>query len=593
MSISISYSNGQYVVRMGYEDSAAREDLKQSVGGRRWDGDRKVWRVPGASAAQLAEWAERHLAEVDASAREAMTGYHRAIDASQAAETAREIEIPRLGGELRPFQRAGVAYLIDHPQAILADEMGLGKTVQALAAIEARAGSGYPALVVCPASLRLNWEREAQRWLPGRATRAIGVHGGGKAAKAEDERAIREADIVIVNYETVGKHAPALRGRGFASLVADEAHYLKNGKAQRTRAVAELAEAIPARYLLTGTPVVNRPAELISPLRIVGRFEQVGGSWRRFVERYCDGHKGRYGWDISGASNLDELGQKLRATCFVRREKADVLAELPEKTVSVVPIEYDRRAYEQAHKAARDEIRANLGAGSGEHLAAITRLRHAAAEAKLGAAAGWVGDFLESGEKLVVFAHHRDIQQRLYEAFEDRAVRVTGEQSAEDRQRAVDRFQSDPDVRLIVCSIQAGGVGLTLTAASNVAFVELPWTPGELQQAEDRVHRIGQRDAVTVYRLVAPETIDESMARLLEDKRRVIDQAVGRTAIIDSIVADVAGVPLDEIRRARRETARELAASPDAPAESAARSADPAPDARKATARDAELDLGL
>lgn len=461
------------------------------------------------------------------------------LEASKAEDA--KIIVENLGGELRPFQRGGVAYASANKRTFIADEMGLGKTVEALATLEA--ANAYPALIVCPASLKLNWEREAKKWLPGRT---VSVTNGKKGDFT--------ADILIINYDILGKNKADLIARNNKAVVLDESHYIKNHKAQRTAHAKEIAKGAEIRLCLTGTPVLNRPQELLSQLGFLGRLDDLGGFWN-FAKRYCNAHQTRFGWDFSGAAHLDELNEKLRQNCYIRRNKADVLKELPAKQRSILEVEIDnRREYGKAERelitwlgeqaAADKEFLASIAglpedeqkkakanramsaeakAGRAEQLVRIEALKQLGAKGKMKAVTEWVESFLETGEKLVLFAHHQSVINDLAEKFN--ALTVTGQTPMEKRQEYVDRFQNDPDCNLIVLNIRAGGVGLTLTAASNVAFVELDWTPAAHDQAEDRCHRIGQENSVNAWYLLARDTIDQDIYSLIEKKRQVVDAA--------------------------------------------------------------------
>lgn len=450
------------------------------------------------------------------------------------------IDVPTLNGSLKPFQCAGVRYLLSQRRAFLADEQGLGKTIQALAALES--DDAFPAVVLCPASLKLNWAREASRWLPHREVAILSGTARGEAGKA---------DIVIVNYDIVAARLEELSELRPEALVLDESHYCKNGSAKRTQASTALASAIPTDGLvlaLTGTPVMNRPAELTSQLRILGRLRDFGSGAelsRRF--RGTDAHL-RLHWH-------------LRARCFVRRLKVDVLPQLPPKTRSIVPIELTNEP--EYRLAERDviawlrtqpldlrELDAKVAAAlRAERLVRLNALKLLAAEGKLHAALAWIHDFLSSGERLVVFARHRKIQQAVLDRFPS-ALHIVGGDSHAARDATVRAFQEHdrPDNQLIVCSIELAGQGLTLTQASNVVFLELDWTPAKHDQAEDRCHRIGQQDSVNATYLLASDTVDETIAALLERKRAVIG------AVTDGRPEDEDGV-MDALARELRQQA--------------------------------------
>jgi SWI/SNF-related matrix-associated actin-dependent regulator of chromatin subfamily A-like protein 1 len=465
-----------------------------------------------------------------------------AVRRSRAHEGASLACEERLGGELRPFQRAGVAYALQSRRLFLADEQGLGKTVQALAALEE--DGAFPAVVVCPASLKLNWQREAAHWLPHRSLHV--VMGGGKA--------IPKADITILNYEIVHAHRERLALSRPAALILDESHYVKNPAAKRTRAVRRLAEALPQgafKLALTGTPVMNHPDELIAQLRILGRLEEFG-SGARFKRRF------------QGAGAEERIHWHLRRTCFVRRLKKDVLPQLPEKRQVVVPVALDNeRDYRLAEKDVvawlqeqpleLSELEAKKAAMlRAERLAQLNVLRRVAARGKLGAALAWIDDFLASEEPLVVFAGHREIQEAVVQRFPE-ALHVVGADDVPARDAAVRAFQEPGGPQLLVCSTRVGGQGITLTRASNVAFLDLEWSPAMHDQAEDRCHRIGQRDAVTAWYLLAAETIDEDIASVLARKRGIVGAVTdGRRdeseAVVQSVVKALRGRPLRRLR---------------------------------------------
>jgi SNF2 family DNA or RNA helicase len=442
-----------------------------------------------------------------------------------------------LGGELRPFQRAGVAYALKARRTFLADEQGLGKTVQALAALEA--DGAYPAVVICPASLKLNWERETRRWLPERSISV--VSGTGATPKL--------ADITILNYDIVHAHRARLSLAKPKALVLDESHYVKNPGARRTKAVRRLAEGLPEgalRLALTGTPVMNHPDELIPQLRVLGRLEEFG-SGARFSRRF------------QGVGAEERIHWHLRRSCFVRRVKADVLPQLPRKRQVVVPVALEN---EREYRLAEQDVIAWLreqpldlseldrrvaAALRAERLAQLNALKRLAARGKLGPALAWIDDFLASDEPLVVFAGHREVQDLLIERFPD-AAHLLGRDSAQSREDAVRAFQEEGGPQLIVCSTRVGAQGITLTRASNVAFLDLEWTPAIHDQAEDRCHRIGQEDAVTAWYLLAAETIDETMIELIAKKRGIVDAVTdGRRdqaeALLQSVVRELRGKP--------------------------------------------------
>jgi len=458
-----------------------------------------------------------------------------------------ELEGLELGGELHPFQRAGVRYALERRSTFIADEQGLGKTMQALATLEA--DEAWPAVVVCPASMKLMWQRETARWLP---RRRVAILNGrtGAAWTAEAER----ADLVVLNYDILDAHGPRLGALEPRALVLDESHYVKNPGARRTKAAMELAGRLAPgalRLALTGTPILNRAEELISQLRILGRLQEFG-SGARLSRRF------------RAAGSDDRLHWNLRARCYVRRTKRQVLPQLPAKRQDTVPVSL---VNEQEYRLAETDVITWLqslpldlrtmdakvaAALRAEQLVRLNNLRQLAAQGKLPAALAWISDFLASGEPLVVFAEHVAMQRRVIERF-PAAVHILGADSTVKRQEAVDAFQAEDGPQLIVCSMKAASQGLTLTRASNVAFLELDWTPARHDQAEDRLHRIGQESAVTAYYLLAPDTIDETMAELLQRKRSLINavtdgQVRDEERLVEAVVRDLRARPVRHLR---------------------------------------------
>ena len=301
---------------------------------------------------------------------------------------------------------------------------------------------------------------------------------------------------------------------------------------------------------LSGTPVVNRPTELIAQLRILGRLEDFGSG-------------ARFGARFRGPDAHQRLHWHLRARCFVRRLKRDVLPQLPPKTRSVVPIELDNEA--EYRLAERDlvawlrsqpldlrELDAKVAAAlRAERLVRLNALKLLAARGKLAAALAWIHDFRCSDEPLVVFARHREIQRAVLDRFPD-SLHILGEDSQTAREEALRAFQAG-GAGTIICSLEVAGQGITLTRASSVAFLELDWTPARHDQAEDRCHRIGQRDAVNAYYLLAAETVDETIARLLEGKRAVVGAVTdgredGEEGVVDALVRELRGAPYRHLR---------------------------------------------
>lgn len=460
-----------------------------------------------------------------------------------------ELNIPTLNGTLRGFQKAGVLYAIEKKRLFIADTMGLGKTIQSIAVVEHQ--QAFPALFICKASLRKNWMKELYNWLPHR-----------KATTNPKDMQYRFMEILVLSYEGAVRHYDTIEEVGWQAITCDESQFLKHHRTKRTQACKDLAKfsKAPIRMCLTGTPIEIAPYDLAPQLVFLGQMEAMGGS-EHFYRHFCNG-------DTRGSANLEEMNALLRKNCYIRRLKEDVLKELPPKQRTFQPLEIDNMdEYKRAKEdiiawlkgevardpdayevdpdalvegdtvAAKQEHAANKAKGA-EALVKIGLLKRIAMRGMLEGAKAWIEDFIESGEKLVVFAHHIEAQQQVFELFKDVAV-WTGNHGS---QAAVDAFQTNPKIKIIVCSMMRDNAGHTLTASSNVCFIERGWTSTIHDQAEDRLHRITQRASVTCWYLVASGTIYEDIDALIEARRRIVDVATNGNAATTqraSIVGDL------------------------------------------------------
>jgi SNF2 family DNA or RNA helicase len=478
------------------------------------------------------------------------------------SKLSKDLDIPGLGGTLFDFQKKGVAFIeANKGRALIADEMGLGKTVEALAWLQLHPKK-RPAVVVCPSSLKLNWAREARQWVSKPKIQIL---------EGTTPEAQLRGDIIILNYAILKDWVDKIKDSNPQVVILDEAHYFKNNSSKRTKAAKKLAKGIPHVLPMTGTPIVNRPQEALNAIQMVDK--SIAPDQWTYLQRYCGAKHNGFGWDFSGASNTDELHQKLASTIMIRRKKKDVLKDLPDKMRSHVPIEIDNLTeYNDAEKDflshirkkteedIKNEIKQKLDpslfdkidinqdkidalkeekaqkAEAGGALAKIEILKQVAVHGKMTQSIKWIKDYLNQADKLVLFCTHKFVVSRLMKEFKDIAVKIDGSVPIQAREDAVQKFQNDTSTKLFVGNIQAAGVGVTLTAASAVAFLEYPWTPGELSQAEDRVHRIGQNNAVNIYYLLAEGTIEEKIASMLDQKRKVLDSVLdGEETSADSL----------------------------------------------------------
>jgi len=527
--------------------------IVKGIMGRKWNGQRKAWLVPVAQGAFLKgrlDGVYQPLADAIAALPELNTiigNTAERIAISSAAELNDESIIEDMrerltkvfpaGRELYPFQYVGVRFAeLANGKALIGDDMGVGKTIQALA-YAALHPEHHPVLVVCPANVKFNWLKEARAWLSIYETEVI------KTGKQD----VPDADVVVINYDLMSRQRDALLDHGFNTVIFDESHYLKNYKAQRTQASLDVANAAKSVLALSGTAITNRPKEFFTTLNLLRPAEFP--SFFSFGKRYCDAFDNGFGWDFSGSSNEKELHERTR-TVAIRRLKKEVMAELPDKIrqiVDVHPTSKELKEYRDNSRRWGAEYEMHKERGTmpaGFVLNMLTDLRHHAGRMKTGATARWGIDYHSTtGKPLIIFTHHRDVQEMVTDELQAAHAKLTkaerasfgaltidyinGSVSPEKRQAAVERFQSG-GTQFLVCSTVAAKEGLTLTEADTVVFVEREWVPGWEEQAEDRVNRIGQ-DAETVHAvyLSVAGTIDEKFNAVVEEKRKIV------SAIID------------------------------------------------------------
>lgn len=440
-----------------------------------------------------------------------------------------------------PFQREGVKFgLARGGRVLIGDQMGLGKTIQALALVSCYP-EDWPCLVLVPTSLRDAWESALRRWLGVRPSLIAAVASGADGNK------INGAAFAIVPYSLVGKLGEKLARKKYQIVVCDESHFLKDGKAQRTKAVVPLIKAARRAICLTGTPALSRPIELYTQLEALR--PNVFTKFNEFAQRYCSGS--RFGWQ--GCTNADELFGVISRLVMVRRLKKDVLTQLPPKTREQVflplpksealsEVKAIRERLNDIKESNRDEgvMHGGEAAGSGapgrtlEEKRLMNQLYVASAKAKIGPVQEYLETLIDGGaDKFLFFAHHAELLDAAAATLKKRKIqhiRIDGSTPSTARGKLVETFQTVDAVRVAVLSIKAAGVGLTLTAASAVIFGELSWTPGEIVQAEDRAHRIGQVNSVSVQFLCARNTVDDIMWGSVQNKLENLGQVLDGTS---------------------------------------------------------------
>ncbi|BFG14772.1 hypothetical protein CerSpe_010470 [Prunus speciosa] len=444
--------------------------------------------------------------------------------------------------KLLPFQREGVRFILQHGgRALLADEMGLGKTLQAIA-VASCVRDSWPVLILTPSSLRLQWASMIQQWMniPSSDILVVlsqcgGSNRSGFTVVSSNTKGTIHLDGLfnIISYDVVPKLQNLLMASEFKVVIADESHFLKNAQAKRTTASLPVIKKAQYAILLSGTPALSRPIELFKQLEAL--YPDVYKSVHEYGNRYCKG--GTFGL-YQGASNHEELHNLMKATVMIRRLKNDVLSELPVKRRQQVFLDLAEKDMKQINALFREleVVKAKIKACqtkeevdslkfSEKNL--INKIYTDSAEAKIPAVLDYLGTVIEAGCKFLVFAHHQSMIDSIYQFLLKKKVgciRIDGSIPTVSRQAYVTEFQEKDSVKAAVLSIKAGGVGLTLTAASTVIFAELSWTPGDLIQAEDRAHRIGQVSSVNVYYLLANDTVDDIIWDVVQSKLENLGQ---------------------------------------------------------------------
>ncbi len=545
------------------------EVIKRVPSGPRWDAQEKEWIVKKESICyppgRDARWYVETFAQWALAQRYCISISRR----SESHDVVYEIPpMKEFSGEhymlLDPYQYQleGVRYALDHKRCIFGDQPGLGKTLQAICTVvkahrEAKIyGESFPVLVICPAALKVNWQREFKKFA---GVNAVILDDKNRSSwekfwelKKPDGEAL--CPVFITNYESLKKffvtcvkeHSRKTlrsivfdeRVRLFKSVIIDESHKCKSSKTQQSKYVEGICKGKRWVFALTGTPVVNNNTDLIQQLKILGRLDDFGG-YKQFVSRYCDGPK--------QSSNLRELNYRLWMCCFFRREKAKVLTQLPDKMRQYITCDItNRKEYDDAENDVIKYLRQYKNASDdrvaramrGQVMVKMGILKQIAARGKIKAVSEFIHDVIDGGEKLIMFAYLKEVVEALKKEFPD-AVTVTGSDDIKAKQNAVDRFQNDPECKLIILNYKSGGTGLTLTAASRVGFIEFPWTYSDCEQAEDRAHRNGQKNAVNCYYFLGDKTIDRYMYNVIQTKKDIANEVTGTTTQIEEDMLNI------------------------------------------------------
>lgn len=432
---------------------------------------------------------------------------------------------------LRQYQQAGVEFILNtnNTNVLLADPMGLGKTAQAIGAVceLAYMGEIKRILVISPAHLKNVWFQELEKFAY--VPMAVTIFNGKKTTQyTVPSTLIGEnpiAEMYIVNYDILFRHLVEFEKMNFDLIIFDESHYLKNKTAQRTKCALKLSSIIPIKIFLSGTPITKSPIDLFPVLQMLNH--PLVENWFYYVKRYCNAtkvkFKGREVWQY-GSSNEKELAQILRSTCMIRRKKEDVITELPSKNRQIILLDSEEVAdlvtaekeILTAYQITPEEIMSSDSEVKIPKVSSLSDIRQKLALSKISAITALVDDILQEQEKVVIFAHHHSVIHALHAVISKSYATsvITGETSQEERDLVIHQFQNKKDPRVLIASIIACGTGVTLTKAHTAIFVELDWIPANIEQAEDRIHRISQTaDSCMIYYVVIQNTLESYIAK--------------------------------------------------------------------------------
>jgi SWI/SNF-related matrix-associated actin-dependent regulator of chromatin subfamily A-like protein 1 len=419
-------------------------------------------------------------------------------------------------------QKEAIQKLVENKKFILADDMGLGKTTSTIiAALETGAKK---VLIICPATLKINWKREIENY----SDKTIYI--------AEGKNFNTEADFVITNYDIIKNfHDPKKKDESqillskFDLVIVDEAHYIKNATAQRTKLINDIVKNIERIWLLTGTPMTSRPIDYFNLLSIID--SPVAKNWMAYAIRYCSGYQfnvgGRKVWNVTGASNLEELRDRTLGLTL-RRLKENVL-DLPDKIITPVYLRLKSKGYEEVMGEYYDWYDKNPEESKSltVQFSKLTKVRQIIADEKITQTIELAENILEQDKKVIIFCNFTDSLNKITEHFGKAAVKLDGTMSKPEKQYSVDQFQENPKIKVFVGNIKAAGVGITLTAAEAVIMNDLSFLPSDHAQAEDRAYRYGQKNNVLVYYPIFENTIEGIIYDILNNKKQVIATVMG------------------------------------------------------------------
>lgn len=444
------------------------------------------------------------------------------------------MEIKNIKGSLYDYQKIGIEFLLNSGgRALLADSPGVGKTAQALGFV---AHSGFQrTLVVCPASVKFCWSDEIIKWT--NLTSFV----------VEPNTIFKDipfsTNVIIINYDVLKKYFNELMKYKFDVLIGDEVQMIKSTSAIRAKAFKAISRNIPNVIMLTGTPVLSRPVEIFNCLNIID--PQTWNNFYSYAVKYCDGKRGYWGFECKGATRLDELREKI-SKYFLRRTKEEVLKELPPKTFIDIPINLNeeyRSAYNLVEENLIKYLRENknktdkqiLRSLAAEKLVKLNLLREISAGSKIQTAKELIDTIIEAGEKVLVFSSFNAPLKELSDLYDENSVMIIGETPVDERGQLVKKFQEDKNIQVFLGGTKSAGSGITLTAASNIICLDLPWNPADMEQQINRAHRPGAiYQNLNIYTIIARVSVDDFLKKLLKCKQEIIDRLIEGKEIEDS-----------------------------------------------------------
>lgn len=542
-------SGNKFIVRFDYNPEIVGKI--KAIPGSRWYADQRCWGVPKYQKQRLQALLDKY-GQIRQRIVEEPEQVGEIKEMPAASESTKNIIADNIKLPPYPYQMEGIEAGVGFKKYINGDSPGLGKTIQSIGTVICL--DAFPCLVICPNTIKENWKREFAEKFSNKRCLILSDKTKNTWHLYLNHKMI---DVIIVNYESLKKYFVKTintpKGKNitmrdivmkpeialFKSIIIDESHKIKDGSTQQSKFVMLLAKGKEVVIALTGTPYVNRVSDLIPKLHTIDMLGAFGG-YKRFMNRYCSGP--------NGESNLKELNWKLHELCYFRRNKEDVLKDLPPRVRQVISCEITNRT--EYDKAKNDfvgylkevkncddkDIRRKL---RGQFMVQPGILKSISAKGKLDTVYDWVDEIIESGQKVILFCTLREIGDAVIARYAGKVLEIRGGISNEERQRSVDRFQTDTRYQVILCSIKAAGVGLTLTAASDVGFIEFPWTDADCDQCESRAHRIGQKGSVRAAYFLGKRTVDKYCYDLIINKRETAKMISGQSEIDEESIDEL------------------------------------------------------